>query len=190
MKRIDTDLPGVCIIEPTVFGDHRGFFMESYNQRTFAELGIHHAFVQDNHSRSYKGVLRGLHYQLNQPQAKLVRVTVGEVYDVAVDVRRGSPTFGKWVGVTLSAENKRMFFVPEGYAHGFYVISDHAEFMYKCSDFYAPAEERGVIWNDPDLAIDWPLNVDEPILSEKDQAYGTLSTRPVEDLPSFEVKDA
>ncbi|MCP4377836.1 MAG: dTDP-4-dehydrorhamnose 3,5-epimerase, partial [bacterium] len=143
MKRIETNLPGVCIIEPDVFGDERGFFMESYNARSFEQLGINCTFVQDNHSRSRRGVVRGLHYQLEQPQAKLVRVTLGEVYDVAVDLRRGSQTFGQWTGVTLSDENKRMFFVPEGFAHGFCVISEFAEFAYKCSDFYAPQTERG-----------------------------------------------
>ena len=183
MKRIETNLPGVCIIEPDVHGDDRGFFMESYNQRDFAQLGIDCAFVQDNHSRSQCGVVRGLHYQLNQPQAKLVRVMLGEVYDVAVDVRRGSETFGRWAAVTLSAENKRMLFVPEGFAHGFRVISEFAEFAYKCSDFYAPAEERGIIWNDPELAIGWPLGDVEPILSTKDAAYGPLSAMNENDLP-------
>ena len=184
MKRIETNLPGVCIIEPDVFGDDRGFFMESYNQRNFAQLGIECTFVQDNHSRSRRGVIRGLHYQLGRPQAKLVRVTLGEVYDVAVDVRRGSETFGKWTAVTLSAENKYMFFVPEGFAHGFCVISVFAEFAYKCSDFYAPAEERGIIWNDPELAIPWPLGDSAPILSPKDAAYGPLSAMGENDLPA------
>ncbi len=183
MKRIETNLPGVCIIEPDVHGDDRGFFMESYNQRDFAQLGIDCAFVQDNHSRSQCGVVRGLHYQLNQPQAKLVRVMLGEVYDVAVDVRRGSETFGRWAGVTLSAENKQMLFVPEGFAHGFCVISEFAEFAYKCSDFYAPVEERGIIWNDPELAIPWPLGDSAPILSPKDAEYGPLSAMDENDLP-------
>jgi len=173
----------VCIIEPDVHGDDRGFFMESYNKRDFAQLGIDCAFVQDNHSRSQRGVVRGLHYQLGQPQAKLVRVMLGEVYDVAVDVRTGSETFGRWTSVTLSAENKRMLFVPEGFAHGFCVISESAEFAYKCSDFYAPAEERGIIWNDPELAIGWPLGDVEPILSTKDAAYGPLSAMRENDLP-------
>jgi dTDP-4-dehydrorhamnose 3,5-epimerase len=185
VKRIETNLPGVCMIEPDVFGDDRGFFMESYNVRTFAQLGINHTFVQDNHSRSRQGVVRGLHYQLGQPQAKLVSVTVGEVYDVAVDVRTGSKTFGQWAAVTLSAENKHMFFVPEGFAHGFCVISAFAEFAYKCSDFYAPAEERGIIWNDPELAIPWPLGDDAPILSPKDAAFGPLSAMSENDLPAF-----
>ena len=183
MNRIETNLPGVCMIEPDVHGDDRGFFMESYNQRDFAQLGIDCAFVQDNHSRSQRGVIRGLHYQLNQPQAKLVRVMLGEVYDVAVDVRRGSETFGRWTSVTLSAENKRTLFVPEGFAHGFCVISEFAEFAYKCSDFYAPAEERGIIWNDPELAIGWPLGDSAPILSPKDAAYGPLSAMNESDLP-------
>jgi dTDP-4-dehydrorhamnose 3,5-epimerase len=185
MKRIETALPGVAIVEPLVHGDRRGFFLEFYNQQTFTKLGIEHVFVQDNHSRSQRGVLRGLHYQLGRPQAKLVRVIMGEVYDVAVDVRRGSPTFGKWTAVTLSAENMRMLFIPEGFAHGFYVLSEYAEFCYKCSDFYAPQEERGIIWNDPDLAIAWPLSGIEPILSSRDVAYGTLATRPAADLPTY-----
>jgi len=185
MDRIETNLPGVCIIVPDVYGDNRGFFMESYNRRSFAGLGIHHTFVQDNHSRSARGVVRGLHYQLGKPQAKLVRVLFGEAYDVAVDVRRGSETFGQWAAVTLSAEDKRMLFIPEGFAHGFCVISEYAEFAYKCSDLYAPDEERGVIWNDPDLAIPWPLGGAEPILSPKDAAYGPLADVPAGDLPVY-----
>ena len=183
MKRIETNLPGMCIIEPDVHGDDRGFFMESYNQRDFARLGIDCAFVQDNHSRSQRSVIRGLHYQLAHPQAKLVRVMLGKVYDVAVDVRRRSETFGRWAGVTLSAENKQMLFVPEGFAHGFCVISEFAEFAYKCSDFYAPVEERGIIWNDPELAIPWPLGDSAPILSPKDAEYGPLSAMDENDLP-------
>ena len=185
MKRIETSIPGVCVIEPDVFGDDRGFFMESYNERTFEQIGITCRFVQDNMSRSSRGVVRGLHYQLGQPQDKLVRVTLGEVFDVAVDVRRGSPTFGQWTGVTLSAENKNMFFVPRGFAHGFCVISDIAEFAYKCSDFYAPDEERGIAWNDPGLAIDWPLDGTEATLSPKDAAYGPLAEMNDADLPAF-----
>lgn len=185
MKRIETNLPGVCIIEPDVHGDDRGFFMESYNARDFEELGIGCMFVQDNHSRSQRGVVRGLHYQLDQPQAKLVRVTLGEVYDVAVDVRSGSETFGQWASVTLSDENKRMLFVPEGFAHGFCVISEFAEFSYKCSDFYAPSAERGIIWNDPELAIPWPLGDSAPILSPRDAAYGPLSAMDENDLPVY-----
>jgi dTDP-4-dehydrorhamnose 3,5-epimerase len=185
MKRIETALPGVAILEPLVHGDDRGFFLEFYNQQTFAKLGIEQVFVQDNHSRSQRGVLRGLHYQLSKPQAKLVRVIKGEVYDVAVDVRRESPTFGKWTALTLSAQNMRILFIPEGFAHGFYVLSEYAEFCYKCSEFYAPQAERGIIWNDSDLAIDWPLSGAEPILSAKDAAYGTLATRPRTDLPTY-----
>jgi dTDP-4-dehydrorhamnose 3,5-epimerase len=185
MNRIETPLPGVVLLEPKVFGDHRGYFLEFYSERIFAELGIRSRFVQDNHSRSSTNVLRGLHYQINRPQAKLVRVTHGTVYDVAVDVRRGSPTFGRWIGEILSADNKRMMFIPEGFAHGFYVISETAEFIYKCSDFYSPADERGVIWNDLDLKIDWPLHGQSPLLSGKDQAYGSLATRPEQDLPLY-----
>ncbi len=185
MKRTETALSGAVILEPLVHGDNRGFFLEFYNQQTFTKLGIEQVFVQDNHSRSQRGVLRGLHYQLGNPQAKLIRVLIGEVYDVAVDLRRGSASFGKWTAVILSAQNMKMFFIPEGFAHGFYVLSEYAEFCYKCSDFYAPQEERGIIWNDPDLAIDWPLTGDEPILSAKDAAYGTLATRPKADLPIY-----
>jgi dTDP-4-dehydrorhamnose 3,5-epimerase len=165
-----TAIPDVLIIEPKVFGDERGFFYESFNQKTLADVaGITDSFVQDNHSSSAKNVLRGLHYQVKQPQGKLVRVVVGEVFDVAVDVRRSSPTFGKWVGVHLSAENKRMFWVPKGFAHGFLVLSDYAEFLYKTTDFYAPEYERSILWNDPDLGIAWPLD-GQPVLSAKDMA--------------------
>ncbi|WP_165678153.1 dTDP-4-dehydrorhamnose 3,5-epimerase [Metapseudomonas otitidis] len=170
MNVIKTDLPDVLILEPRVFGDERGFFMESFNARTFeAVTGLQRVFVQDNHSRSQKGVLRGLHYQLQQPQGKLVRVTAGEVLDVAVDIRRSSPTFGRWVGVHLSAENKRQLWVPEGFAHGFMVLSEFAEFLYKTTDYYAPAHERCIRWDDPTLAIDWQLS-EAPQLSAKDQA--------------------
>ncbi|MBS7690316.1 dTDP-4-dehydrorhamnose 3,5-epimerase [Pseudomonas lalucatii] len=170
MKVIQTDLPGVLILEPKVFGDERGFFYESFNARAFAEAtGLDPDFVQDNHSRSQRGVLRGLHYQVQQAQGKLVRVTAGEVYDVAVDVRRASPTFGRWVGVQLSAENKRQLWVPEGFAHGFLVLSEFAEFLYKTTDYYAPTHERCIRWDDPTLAIDWPLAA-APQLSAKDQA--------------------
>lgn len=186
MKRVETPLPGVCILEPKVHRDGRGFFLEAYNQRLFVELGITCPFVQDNHSRSTRGVVRGLHYQLDQPQDKLVRVIAGEVYDVAVDVRRGSPTFGKHVGVMLSAENMRMLFVPKGFAHGFCVTSDSAEFLYKCSDFYSPASERGVLWCDDELGIDWPLGGAEPVLSDKDRAYKTLRLQPEADLPVYQ----
>lgn len=170
MQVIETAIPDVKIIEPKVFGDDRGFFFESFNLNAFREkANINDNFVQDNHSRSPKHVLRGLHYQIRQPQGKLVRVVSGEVYDVAVDIRKSSPTFGQWVGVILSATNKRMFWVPKGFAHGFLVLSDHADFLYKTTDFYDPTSERSIIWNDPDLAIEWPLNGSSPILSAKDQ---------------------
>ncbi|MBA3707680.1 MAG: dTDP-4-dehydrorhamnose 3,5-epimerase [Planctomycetes bacterium] len=185
MNVIATTLPGVVVIEPTVHGDERGFFLESYHALDFAAIGIPQVFVQDNYSRSRQGVLRGLHYQLGKPQAKLVRVVQGEVFDVAVDIRRGSPTFGRFASTVLSAHNKRSFFVPEGFAHGFYVMSDMAEFIYKCTDFYAPSEERGLIWNDPALDIPWPLASPEPVLSAKDRTFGTLATRPQSDLPSY-----
>ncbi|MGE8361786.1 dTDP-4-dehydrorhamnose 3,5-epimerase [Pseudomonas sp.] len=170
MHVIRTQIPDVLILEPRIFGDDRGFFFESFNARAFAEAtGLEREFVQDNHSRSQRGVLRGLHYQLQQAQGKLVRVAAGEVYDVAVDIRRHSPTCGQWVGVHLSAENKRQLWVPEGFAHGFVVLSEHAEFLYKTTDYYAPAHERCIRWDDPTLAIDWPLDF-TPQLSAKDQA--------------------
>jgi len=173
MHIIQTAIPDVLILEPKVFGDERGFFFESFNARAFSEAtGLNPTFVQDNHSRSQQGVLRGLHYQVQQAQGKLVRVTAGEVYDVAVDLRRHSPTFGQWVGAHLSADNKRQMWVPEGFAHGFVVLSEFAEFLYKTTDYYAPAHERCIRWNDPTLAIDWPLQ-GEPRLSAKDQ-QGTL----------------
>lgn len=170
MQVIATNLDGVLIVEPRVFGDERGFFYESFNARTFQEAtGLAANFVQDNHSRSAQGVLRGLHYQVQQAQGKLVRVTQGEVYDVAVDLRRSSPSFGQWTGVYLSAENKRQLWIPEGFAHGFLVLSDYAEFLYKTTDYYAPAHERCIRWDDPTLAVDWPLQ-GSPLLSAKDQA--------------------
>jgi dTDP-4-dehydrorhamnose 3,5-epimerase len=174
MNVIPTAIGGVFIIEPKVFGDSRGFFFESFNQRAFeAATGVTLPFVQDNHSRSAKGVLRGLHYQVEQPQGKLVRVVAGAVFDVAVDIRPGSPTFGKWVGVELTAENKRQMWVPPGLAHGFLVLSESADFLYKTTDYYSPQHERCIIWNDPTLAIDWPLD-GEPILSAKDAAGDRL----------------
>ena len=185
MRRIDTDLPGVCLIQPQVFEDERGFFMETFSQRTLVGLGIDRDWVQDNHSKSARGVLRGLHYQLGCPQAKLVRVTRGRVFDVAVDIRRGSPHFGRWTGVELTEDNKRMFFVPEGFAHGFVVLSETAEFQYKCSDFYAPAEERAVIWNDPGIGIAWPLDGLEPTLSGKDGVAPLLRDMPEDQLPVY-----
>ncbi|TBU91560.1 dTDP-4-dehydrorhamnose 3,5-epimerase [Phytopseudomonas dryadis] len=169
MQVIETTLADVFILEPKVFGDDRGFFYESFNARAFQEAtGLQRDFVQDNHSRSQRGVLRGLHYQLQQAQGKLVRVTAGEVYDVAVDLRRRSPTFGQWVGVHLSADNRRQMWIPEGFAHGFLVLSEFAEFLYKTTDYYAPAHERCIRWDDPQLAIDWPLQ-GTPLLSGKDQ---------------------
>jgi len=174
VKVVATSIPDVLIFEPQVFGDDRGFFMESFNARKFHELtGLERNFVQDNHSRSQKGVLRGLHYQIENAQGKLVRVTAGEVFDVAVDIRRHSSTFGKWVGVRLSAENKRMLWVPEGFAHGFLVVSDTADFLYKTTNYYAPAHERSILWNDPELGIDWPLD-GTPQLSGKDAAGALL----------------
>ena len=170
MRRIDTELPDVFLIEPKVFGDARGFFMESYNRRTMAELGVAGEFVQDNHSRSARGVLRGLHYQIRQPQGKLVRVAAGAVYDVAVDMRRSSPSYGRWAGFELSADNKLMAWIPPGFAHGFLVLSEYAEFLYKTTDYYAPEHERSLLWNDPALGIAWPLAGAAPLLSAKDQA--------------------
>lgn len=170
MNIIKTELPDVLIIEPKVFGDARGFFYESFNARTFAEvIGRNVTFVQDNHSRSAKNVLRGMHYQIRQSQGKLVRVAVGEVFDVAVDLRKSSPTFGKWTGALLSAENKRMMWVPEGFAHGFLVLSDSADFLYKTTDYYAPAHERCVAWDDAEIGIQWPLT-GPPTLAAKDAA--------------------
>jgi dTDP-4-dehydrorhamnose 3,5-epimerase len=168
MKVTPTEIPDVLIVEPEVFGDERGFFFESFNQKSWEEAtGLKTTFVQDNHSRSAKGVLRGLHYQTQQTQGKLVRVVQGEVFDVAVDLRRSSTTFGKWVGCHLSAENKRQFWVPEGFAHGFLVLSEAAEFLYKTTNYYAPEYEQCIGWDDVDLAIDWPLD-SEPVLSQKD----------------------
>lgn len=167
MQTVNTKIPDVLLLRPQVFSDTRGFFFESYNQKVFTDLGIRHSFVQDNHSRSQRNVLRGLHYQIRQPQGKLVRVILGEVFDVAVDLRRQSPTFGQWMGAVLSAENKEMLWVPPGFAHGFLVLSDWAEFIYKTTDFYAPQFERTIRWNDPDLAIAWPISI-EPQLSPKD----------------------
>ena len=168
MNIIETAIPGVLIIEPRVFGDARGFFMETWNAAAFADAGLDLAFVQDNHSRSQKGVLRGLHFQNPGPQGKLVRVVKGAVFDVAVDLRAASPTFGKWVGVELSAENKRMFWVPEGFAHGFLTLEDDTDFLYKCTAPYAPQSEFTLAWDDPAVGIDWPLDGLNPIISDKD----------------------
>jgi dTDP-4-dehydrorhamnose 3,5-epimerase len=173
LRKISTSLPGVFILEPRVFGDERGFFLESYNQRAFTELGVDEQFVQDNHSSSRRNVLRGLHYQIKQAQGKLVRVVEGEILDVAVDVRRSSPTFGGWEAVRLSGENKRMLWIPAGFAHGFRVCSEKAQVLYKATDYYAPEHERTVAWNDPELKIDWELE-GEPIVSARDQNGCTL----------------
>jgi dTDP-4-dehydrorhamnose 3,5-epimerase len=186
VQRVATDLPGVWILEPRVFEDARGHFFEAFNARTLAALGLERRFVQDNESFSHRGVLRGLHYQLGRPQAKLVRAVRGEVFDVAVDVRRGSPTFGRWTGAVLSEDNRRQVFIPEGFAHGFYVLSPTAVVLYKCSDFYAPEEERGIAWNDPKIAIAWPIPPGAPpSLSARDAAFPTLAEARPEDLPSY-----
>ena len=174
MKRVETAIPDVLLIEPKVFGDERGFFYESWNKRALESLGVTADFVQDNHSRSQRNVLRGLHYQLNYPQGKLIRVVSGEVYDVAVDLRRSSAHFGKSVGFTLSAENKRMAWIPPGFAHGFCVTSEYAEFLYKTTDYWHPEDEYALRWNDPQLAIEWPLSAD-PILAAKDAAGKLLA---------------
>lgn len=170
MKVTPTEILDVLLIEPRIFEDDRGFFFESFNEKVFAEkTGITPKFVQDNHSRSTKNILRGLHYQIQQPQGKLVRAAVGTIFDVAVDIRKKSPTFGQWVGYLLSAENKQQLWIPEGFAHGFLVVSDYAEVLYKATDYYAPQHERCIVWNDPDLAIHW-VSTEPPILSKKDQA--------------------
>ena len=174
-KRIDTSIDGVYVIEPTVFGDNRGYFMETYSELDFEEIGVTNKFVQDNQSKSKKGVLRGLHFQTQHTQGKLVRCTEGEVWDVAVDLRKGSPTYGQWEGVYLSAENKRQFYVPEGFAHGFVVLSETATFNYKCTDFYSPEHDGGLLWNDEDVAVEWPLDgIEEVLLSEKDKNQKTF----------------
>jgi dTDP-4-dehydrorhamnose 3,5-epimerase len=184
MKVLPTKLAGVYIIEPQVFSDHRGFFMETYHQRRYTEAGIERIFVQDNLSQSVRGTLRGLHYQLQQAQAKLIQVIQGTIYDVAVDIRRGSPSFGQWAGIHLSDENKRQLFLPEGFAHGFCVLSETAQVLYKCSDFYAADDEGGILWSDPALAIDWPVS--EPLLSEKDRQFPCLADIAPERLPLYE----
>jgi dTDP-4-dehydrorhamnose 3,5-epimerase len=175
VKVTATALPEVKLIEPRVFGDDRGFFFESWNARAFVAEGLDLAFVQDNHSRSARGVLRGLHYQLERPQGKLVRVVSGAVFDVAVDMRRSSPRFGRWVGAELSAQNKHMLWVPPGFAHGFVALRDGTEFLYKCTDFYAPEDERSLLWSDPAIGIEWPLDGLTPTLSSKDQAGTPLA---------------
>ncbi len=180
MNLIQTEIPEVLLLEPKVHGDERGFFMESFNQRVFTEkTGVNLEFVQDNHSRSLKGVLRGLHYQVQQAQGKLLRVVIGEIFDVAVDIRKSSPNFGKWVGYILSAENKRQLWVPPGFAHGFLTRSEMADVLYKTTDYYTPQYERSIIWNDSDIGIDWPLNGTTLQLSKKDAAGKTLKTAEV-----------
>ena len=169
----ETKIKGVYIIEPKVYGDNRGYFMETYRKEEFDKAGLKYNFVQDNQSKSKKGVLRGLHYQRNFPQAKLVRVISGEVFDVAIDLRKNSPTYGQWVGEILSSENKKMLMVPRGFAHGFMVLSETAEFIYKCDEVYHPEDEGGIMWNDPDVGVKWPCDI-EPLLSEKDQKHPSL----------------
>lgn len=170
MRFTPTTIPDIIVIEPTVFADERGFFLESYQKQFFSKGGVPFDFVQDNHSKSQQGVLRGLHYQIRQPQGKLVRVIAGEIFDVAVDIRKSSPTFGKWAGDYLSADNKKMLWVPPGFAHGFYVTSPTAEVLYKATDYYAPQWERTILWNDPTIGIDWPIGDIPPVLSPKDAA--------------------
>jgi len=187
MKKIETPIPGVFLLEPRVWGDHRGFFFESWNRATFADLGLDYDFVQDNHSRSTRGVLRGLHFQIRHPQAKLVRALVGAVYDVVVDIRRGSPTFGRYFGAELSAENRRMLMAPRGMAHGFVVLSEAAEFHYKVDDYYAPEDEGSLRWNDPEIGVQWPVPEGfEAVLSAKDESSPFLSEIDENDLPLFE----
>jgi dTDP-4-dehydrorhamnose 3,5-epimerase len=174
-KFTETSIQGVIIVEPTVFGDERGYFMETYHQKEFEEYGLDVNFVQDNQSKSTRGVLRGLHFQYENPQGKLVRVIKGEVFDVAVDLRKNSPTYGKWEGVILSETNKLQFYVPKGFAHGFLVLSEEAEFTYKCTEFYMPNDEGGILWNDPDIGIEWPIeNIEDVLLSEKDKSWKGL----------------
>lgn len=188
MKITETKIPAVKLIEPKVFGDERGFFMETWNEKAFREAGINATFVQDNHSRSVKNTLRGLHYQIKQPQGKLVRVTRGEVFDVAVDLRANSPTFGQWVGEHLSEENNRMLWVPPGFAHGFLVTSDTADFQYKCTDFYAPEYERSIRWNDPTLNVNWGVtNPEQILLSGKDKGGQRLEQAILEINEYFDV---
>ena len=181
MKILPTTIDGPLIIEPDIYGDHRGYFMETYRYERLQLLGIETEFIQDNLSFSVKNTLRGLHYQINHPQAKLVQAITGEIYDVVVDIRKNSPTFGKWVGALLSEENKRQFYIPEGFAHGFYVMSESAHFVYKCSDYYNSQDEGGILWSDPDIGIEWPVK--EPIISDKDQHYPGLNNLPNDKLP-------
>jgi dTDP-4-dehydrorhamnose 3,5-epimerase len=183
MNRIETSLRGVCIIEPRIFSDSRGAFFESYHQAKFRNIGIRDEFVQDNHSQSVGGVLRGLHYQLNRPQAKLCRVIEGRALDVAIDIRVGSPTFGKWASAILTAEESNMIYIPRGFAHGFLALSESVQFLYKCSDFYDASDEHGIIWNDPELGISW--GIERPLLSEKDTRFPQLSGISREALPRY-----
>jgi dTDP-4-dehydrorhamnose 3,5-epimerase len=185
MKITETALPGVLILEPRVFKDQRGFFLESYQEARYREAGIPLRFVQDNVSRSRRGVLRGLHYQLRQPQGKLVSVVRGQVFDVAVDIRRGSPTFGRWVGALLDDESHRQLYIPPLFAHGFCVMSEEADFGYKCTDYYHPESEQGIIWNDPEIGIEWPMR--DIMLSEKDALNPRLSRQPADKLPVYEL---
>jgi dTDP-4-dehydrorhamnose 3,5-epimerase len=182
-QKIELSIPGVWELRPKVFRDARGFFMETYHQTRFAELGITDSFVQDNHSSSVKGAIRGLHYQLRHPQAKLCRVVEGEVFDVAVDIRVGSPYFGQWSSVVLSANHQNQIYIPRGFAHGYLALSDRVQFLYKCSDFYDPADERGILWNDPQINIPW--NVTNPLVSEKDLRFANLSETLKESLPQY-----
>jgi dTDP-4-dehydrorhamnose 3,5-epimerase len=186
LEKLKTSLPDVWELQPKVLRDARGFFLETYHHQKFSELGIPDVFVQDNHSRSTKGALRGLHYQLRHPQAKLCRVVEGQALDVAVDVRLGSPTFGKWTSVLLSAERQNQIYIPRGFAHGFVALSEPVQLLYKCSDFYDPESEQGMIWNDPDVAISW--GVTNPVVSEKDSKYSTLAAIPRELLPRYSEK--
>lgn len=180
---MQTDIPGVIILEPVVYRDSRGFFLETYHIEKYREAGINGTFVQDNHSCSTKGTLRGLHYQLKNPQGKLVYVARGEIFDVAVDIRRGSPTFGRWAGVILSAENRRQLYIPEGFAHGFCVMSEEADVFYKCTDLYAPGDDYGILWSDASLEIKWPVSA--PLLSDKDAGNPILADIPGENLPGI-----
>lgn len=183
MQRLETSLPGVWELRPKVFSDSRGFFMETYHSRRFVELGITETFVQDNHSCSVKGTLRGFHYQVRHPQAKLCRVVEGEAFDVALDIRVGSPHFGKWAGIILSAKDQNQLYIPAGFAHAFLALTASVQFLYKCSDFYDQADERGVAWNDPDLAVAW--HISHPLVSEKDSKFANLSDVPQQDLPRY-----
>jgi dTDP-4-dehydrorhamnose 3,5-epimerase len=186
LQKLETSLPGVWELRPNVFRDARGFFMETYNQRKFAELGISEPFVQDNHSCSAKGILRGLHYQLHHPQAKLCRVVEGEAFDVAVDIRVGSPTFAKWTSVVLSSKAQNQIYIPAGFAHGFLALTETVQFLYKCSEFFDPGDEHGILWSDPALAISW--NVSDPLISEKDRRYVPLASVSPEFLPRYVTK--